>query len=109
MKVRPMELKKGETQKRLKNALSWVDEAKTPRALEKAVREAKILLREMDQDRSRIPFKVAMVGELYTVMDPHINRGVEQKLGELGAEVTRTSWFSTHIRRSLRWDNNEQN
>jgi predicted nucleotide-binding protein (sugar kinase/HSP70/actin superfamily) len=43
-----------------------------------------------------------MVGELYTVMDPHINRGVEQRLGELGVEVTRTSWFSTHIMRSLR-------
>ncbi len=43
----------------------------------------------MEQDHSRIPFKVAIVGELYTVMDPHINRGVEQKLGELGVEVTR--------------------
>jgi predicted nucleotide-binding protein (sugar kinase/HSP70/actin superfamily) len=41
-------------------------------------------------------------------MDPHINRGVEQKLGELGAEVTRTSWFSTHIRRSLRLNKNQQ-
>jgi predicted nucleotide-binding protein (sugar kinase/HSP70/actin superfamily) len=60
------------------------------------------------QDPSRIPFRIAIVGELYTVMDPHINRGMEQKLGELGAEVTRTSWFSTHIRRSLRWDRNEQ-
>jgi predicted nucleotide-binding protein (sugar kinase/HSP70/actin superfamily) len=56
----------------------------------------------MEQDRSRTPFKVAIVGELYTVMDPHINRGVEQKLGELGVEVTRTSWFSTHILRALR-------
>jgi predicted nucleotide-binding protein (sugar kinase/HSP70/actin superfamily) len=102
MKVRPMEIKKGETQKRLKIALSWVDEAKTPRALEEAVRKAKALLQEMEQDHSRIPFKVAVVGELYTVMDPHINRGVEQKLGELGVEVTRTSWFSTHILRSLR-------
>ena len=33
MKVRPREIKKGETQKRLKKALSWVDEAKTPRPL----------------------------------------------------------------------------
>ena len=48
---------------------------------------------------------MAIVGELYTVMDPHINRGVEQKLGELGVEVTRTSWFSNHIRRSLRKGN----
>ncbi len=102
MKVRPMELKKGETQKRLKKALSWVDEAKTPKTLEEAIRKGKSFLQEMEQDHSRIPFRVALVGELYTVMDPHINRGVEQKLGELGVEVTRTSWFSTHILRSLR-------
>jgi predicted nucleotide-binding protein (sugar kinase/HSP70/actin superfamily) len=90
MNVRPMEIKKGETQKRLKKALSWVDEAKTPKILEEAAR------------------KVAMVGELYTVMDPHINRGVEQKLGELGVEVTRTSWFSTHILRTLRKNKADQ-
>ncbi len=102
MRVRPREIRKGETQKRLKKILSWVDEAKSPRALVEAVRKGKAFLQEMEQDRSRIPFKVAIVGELYTVMDPHINRGVEQKLGELGVEVTRTSWFSTHILRSLR-------
>ena len=108
MKVRPMEIKRGETQKRLKKALSWVDEAKTRRTLEEAVRKGKAFLQEMEQDRSRIPFKVAIVGELYTVMDPHINRGVEQKLGELGVEVTRTSWFSTHILRSLRKNKADQ-
>jgi predicted nucleotide-binding protein (sugar kinase/HSP70/actin superfamily) len=102
MKVRPLEIKRGETQKRLKKALSWVDEAKTSSALEEALRKGKAVLQEMEQDHSRIPFKVAIVGELYTVMDPHINRGVEQKLGELGVEVTRTSWFSTHILRSVR-------
>jgi len=102
MRVRPMEIRKGETQKRLKKALSWVDEAKTTRALQGAIQEGKTLLQEMEQNPSRIPFRVAVVGELYTVMDPHINRGVEQKLGELGVEVTRSSWFSTHILRSLR-------
>jgi len=106
MKVRPREVKKGETQKRLKRALSWVDEAKTLRAVEEAVQKGTGFLNEIEQDHAFIPFKIAIVGELYTVMDPHINRGVEQKLGELGAEVTRTSWFSTHIRRSLRWDKN---
>jgi predicted nucleotide-binding protein (sugar kinase/HSP70/actin superfamily) len=102
MKVRPLEIKKGETQKRLKKTLAWVDRAKTSSAIEEAVRKGKALLQETEQDHFRIPFRVAIVGELYTVMDPHINRGVEQKLGELGVEVTRTSWFSTHILRSLR-------
>lgn len=102
MKVRPRELHKGETQRRLKKALSEVDEAKTLRALDRAVERGKAWIEQTEQDSSRRPLKIAIVGELYTVMDPHINRGVEQKLGELGAEVTRTSWFSTHILRSLR-------
>jgi predicted nucleotide-binding protein (sugar kinase/HSP70/actin superfamily) len=102
MRVRPREIKKGATQQRLKKILSWVDEAKTPKTLEEVTRKGTAFLQEVEQDYSHVPFKVAIVGELYTVMDPHINRGVEQKLGELGVEVTRTSWFSTHILRSLR-------
>ncbi len=101
-KVRPKEMRKGETQSRLKKALHWVDEAKNPKALREALQRGMVYLEETEQDFSRNPFRIALVGELYTVMDPHINRGVEQKLGELGAEVTRTSWFSTHILRSLR-------
>lgn len=102
MKVRPREVRKGETQRRLKKALSEVDNAKTLRTLDQALEEGKRLLQETEQDFSRVPFRIAVVGELYTVMDPHINRGVEQKLGELGVEVTRSSWFSTHILRSVR-------
>src|SRR5512136_1400488 len=55
MKVRPLEIKKGETQRRLKKALSWVDEAKTPKVLGGAVRRGKALLEEMEQDHSRRP------------------------------------------------------
>jgi len=108
MRVRPKEVQKGETQRRLKKALSEVDKAKTLRTLDQALEEGKRLLQETEQDCSRVPFKIAVVGELYTVMDPHINRGVEQKLGELGAEVTRSSWFSTHILRSLRRNRADQ-
>jgi predicted nucleotide-binding protein (sugar kinase/HSP70/actin superfamily) len=103
IKVRPREAKRGDTQGRLKKALAWVDEAKKAGVLKEAIREGSELLKSTEQDASRTPLKIALVGELYTVMDPNINRGVEQKLGELGAEVTRTSWFSTHILRSLRW------
>ncbi|MBS3918251.1 MAG: CoA protein activase [Deltaproteobacteria bacterium] len=108
MKVRPREVQKGETQKRLKKALSGVDEARTLRMLDETLQRGTALLQETEQDFSRAPLKIAIVGELYTVMDPHINRGVEQKLGELGAEVTRTSWFSTHILRSLRKNKADQ-
>ncbi len=101
IKIRPREVKRGETQSRLKKALSWIDDAKRLRTVGEALHEGSELITSTKQDSSRTPLRIALVGELYTVMDPNINRGVEQRLGELGAEVTRTSWFSSHILRSL--------
>jgi predicted nucleotide-binding protein (sugar kinase/HSP70/actin superfamily) len=99
--VRAREVIPGRTERALQEALVGLDEAKTGKAIERAVIKGEKILDSVDQDRGRQPLKVAIVGELYTVMDPQINRGVERKLGEMGVEVTRTSWFSSHIMRSL--------
>jgi len=101
LRIRAREVIKGQTEKALQKALAGLDEAKTGKAIERAIIEGEKILGSVDQDRGRKPLMVAIVGELYTVMDPQINRGVERKLGEMGVEVTRTSWFSSHIMRSL--------
>jgi predicted nucleotide-binding protein (sugar kinase/HSP70/actin superfamily) len=101
MQVRAREVIKGSTQRNLQHALQLLDEAKGGRNITEAVREGERIIQETEQDSGRRPFRVAIVGELYTVMDPEINGGVEQRLGELGVAVTRSSWFSTHIKRSL--------
>jgi len=101
LKVRAREVIIGQTEKALGKVLAGLDAAKTGKAIEGAVIDGEKILDSVDQDRDRQPLKVAIVGELYTVMDPQINKGVERKLGEMGVEVSRTSWFSSHIMRSL--------
>jgi predicted nucleotide-binding protein (sugar kinase/HSP70/actin superfamily) len=101
LKVRAREVIIGQTEKALQKVLASLDRAKTGKAIEGAVIDGEKILDSVDQDRDRQPLKVAIVGELYTVMDPQINKGVERKLGEMGVEVSRTSWFSSHIMRSL--------
>jgi predicted nucleotide-binding protein (sugar kinase/HSP70/actin superfamily) len=101
LRVRAREVVAGRTEKMLRRALAGLDEAKTGKAIQRATIEGERILGSVAQDGGHEPLRVAIVGELYTVMDPQINRGVERKLGEMGVEVTRTSWFSSHIMRSL--------
>jgi predicted nucleotide-binding protein (sugar kinase/HSP70/actin superfamily) len=101
MAVRAREMVTGNTQRGLQQALGMLDLARGGNEITEAVHEGKRIIQATKQDARREPLKVAIVGELYTVMDPEINGGVEQRLGELGVAVTRSSWFSTHIKRSL--------
>jgi predicted nucleotide-binding protein (sugar kinase/HSP70/actin superfamily) len=101
MAVRAREAIKGSTQRNLQHALRMVDKARSRHEITEAVGAGERIIRATEQDPGRHPLRVAIVGELYTVMDPEINGGVEQRLGELGVAVTRSSWFSTHINRSL--------
>jgi predicted nucleotide-binding protein (sugar kinase/HSP70/actin superfamily) len=101
MAVRAREMVRGSTQRNLQRALRMLDEARAGREITEAVRTGEGIIQAIEQEPGRQPFRVAIVGELYTVMDPEINGGVEQRLGELGVAVTRSSWFSTHIGRSL--------
>jgi predicted nucleotide-binding protein (sugar kinase/HSP70/actin superfamily) len=101
MEQRAREAIKGQTQRNLQRALKMLDQAKGGKAIREAVREGARQIQETEQNPGLQPLRVAIVGELYTVMDPEINGGVEQRLGELGVTVTRSSWFSTHISRSL--------
>ena len=38
------------------------------------------------------------------VINPHANRDIERRLGEMGVEVTRTVWFSTQITHAIHLD-----
>ena len=72
--------------------------------LKKAKDEAIRNLKNISQDRNRKPLKVAIAGEIFVVLDSFANLDIEKKLGELGCEVDRTIWFSTHILHHLGLD-----
>lgn len=80
-----------------------IDEAKSLRAISKAGKHAVHEI-ETIKETGITPLKVMMVGEVYTVMEPTINLGIERRLGYAGVEIHRSSYFSTHIRRGSRLD-----
>jgi predicted nucleotide-binding protein (sugar kinase/HSP70/actin superfamily) len=49
------------------------------------------------------PLRVGIVGEFYSVVDPHTNFHVERVLGSLGAEVRRGVWISQWLNDRLRF------
>jgi predicted nucleotide-binding protein (sugar kinase/HSP70/actin superfamily) len=49
------------------------------------------------------PLRVGIVGEFYTVVDPHTNFHVERVLGDLGVEVHRGVWIGQWLNDRLRF------
>jgi len=99
-KIRARETVRGAAHRAFDRALAIVDAANDPTAIARATDEAMAVLGGVGQDLDRRPLRVAIVGELYTVMDHRINCGVERILGERGVETSRGNWFSVHISRS---------
>jgi len=96
--TRPYELVKGATTKVFDRALELVDEAQTPEDIKDAQQTAKKLFQEIEQDQSRNPLKVGLIGEIYVVLEPFMNMDVEKKLGELGVLTNRSIYLTAWTR-----------
>lgn len=70
------------------------------RSIRKAGREALLDLKREDHDR----LVVAVLGEIYVVLEPAVNFEVERLLGELGVIVKRTLFLSHSVKSSLFMD-----
>jgi len=97
LKIRPYEINKRDTTKVLYQGMNAIENANNLYDLKKAKDAAIRDLRNIPQDRNRRPLKIAIAGEIFVVLDSFANLDIEKKLGELGCEVDRTIWFSTHI------------
>jgi predicted nucleotide-binding protein (sugar kinase/HSP70/actin superfamily) len=103
-KVRPLEAKRGETTRVLTDSLLRIDEAPDFGELKEAHRQSLEKFHLIVKDDRRNPIKVLVTGEGYMVVNPHANRDIERRLGEMGVEVTRTVWFSTQITHAMGLD-----
>ncbi|MEW6521963.1 MAG: CoA protein activase [Bacillota bacterium] len=85
----------------LSRALDAVDRALTPKGVYQAAREGQEGLAQvtgpLDPERPRI----AVVGEVYMVLEPAANLDLERRLGKLGAEVVRSIYIGEWIRANL--------
>lgn len=100
-KIRPRELVKGTTDRAQKQAVDMIDQAQNFPALAKALEQGKKLMTDVPADRERPALKVALIGEIYTLLEPYSNVNIERHLGYLGVEVDRSmmlsQWINDHL------------
>ncbi len=82
--VRPFEIKKGTASRALERSLVKLESANTVSETRTARQEGLGLIDRTEQDRDRELLHVAMLGEIYAVLEPSLNFDMERKLGEMG-------------------------
>lgn len=100
-KLRPREIKKGGTEKIVREGLAAIEKTANLKDLLKAKKEILSKLKEVEIDKNKEVFKVGMMGEIYTVTDPSINFDLEAKLGLDGIEIHRQMNVSYHMKKLL--------
>jgi len=84
-RIRPLEGKHGSASLALTEGLSLIHEARSLGQIDRALPEALSLLGgvELDKDREE-PLRIAVLGEIYAVLEPALNFDIERRLGEMG-------------------------
>lgn len=101
-KIRPREVRRGDTTRAYRRVLEWVDRAYTMREIVEAERAAIEELHKVPQDPGREVLRVGIVGEVYVLLEPASNLEMEEALGHMGVEVER-SIFLTGWTRDNTW------
>ncbi len=100
-KVRAVELEKGMADRIYREAVKAIDDA-TSHKEEKSLGNKYIdKLYRVPKTPEATPIKVAVVGEIYVVIEPFANMDIEMELGKLGVEVERTITLSRWVKYSL--------
>ncbi|MEA4925938.1 MAG: CoA protein activase [Syntrophomonadaceae bacterium] len=100
-KIRPFEIRRGDTSKALQQGLDLIDQANDIPQVEQARREALQILQEMPQDRERDPLKVGIIGEIYVLLEPSLNHYMLHMLGEMGVQADRSIYLSGYTRENI--------
>lgn len=99
--IRCRELAKGKTDQVISQFYIDIQKSKGYKAVKAALRSARKRLRKIEIDRVMKPVRVAIVGEIYTALEPFTNFEMERKLGSMGVEVYNTlslgHWIMAHF------------
>jgi len=100
LRIRPLERYPGTVDRLHSETLSRIVELPDRAAL---VEQRAILLRPFEAIPccDRQPLRIALVGDLYTMIEPFFNMDLERELGRLGVHVQRSFWLSDDARDSL--------
>lgn len=100
-KLRAHERVKNETNKAYSKVISILEQEHDEHQLEILEKNMLDMFSKIRVDKNRTPAKIAIVGEIYTVLEPFVNLEIEKQLGELGAEVSRSIYITDWIKVNL--------
>jgi predicted nucleotide-binding protein (sugar kinase/HSP70/actin superfamily) len=100
-KVRPREVHKGESTKVYRAVLARLEAADSVDSVRQIGTDGMKQLAKVEQCFEKTPLRVGILGEFYVVLEPFTSSDIEQRLGEMGVEVTKflypSDWVSFHM------------
>ncbi len=100
-KNRPREKAKGISDQIFEESVKQIDLVMTRKEVYSIAEKYSKALQQVELDQSLLVPKIAIVGEIYTVLEPFVNFNIEKMLGSLGIEVTRSiylsQWINDHL------------
>lgn len=99
--VRPREAKSGATDRAFSEALTLIDNAASQVELTEARKKAGTIMAGVARKHGGPVVRIAVIGEIYTLLEPFSNHRLERHLGLLGVEVDRSiylsEWVNDHL------------
>ena len=103
--VRPRAKNKSQVNSIMHNFRIEVLNAKGTLAISNLIKETYDKLLSIPIDKDMKPLKIGIIGEIYTIIDPFSNLHVEERLGNMGAEIHRSmtvrEWAENNIVKPL--------
>lgn len=105
--IRPYEIKRGQTSDVYRQCLEIMDEARTLPLIKAGQAHCFDLLQKIPQDKSRMPLKIGIVGEIYVLIEPFANLDIQATLGEMGVYTERSTHLANWTRENLSFTHHE--
>ncbi len=100
-KIRPREINKGDVDLLYRQFEIDVRNSYGYENMIVLIKSYKKKLQEVEIDKDKVCLRIGIVGEIYTILENYINFNIEQKLGNMGIEVYRTTSASEFVREQL--------
>ncbi len=96
-RAKPYEGVPGEVDRIFEKAAHLIETSLSLPGLLRSALTISIWFRRMERRNGVDPLRVAIVGELFTVLDPAVNMEIDRRLAQKGIEVHKSVWLSDYL------------
>jgi predicted nucleotide-binding protein (sugar kinase/HSP70/actin superfamily) len=101
--TKPYEALSGETDRLFEKAVHLIENSLSLSQLFQSALAISFWFRRMERRSGADPLRVAIVGELFTVLDPAANMEMDMRLAQRGIEVHKSVWLSDYLNDRFRF------